>query len=464
MATLSRPDPRPQPRPAARIRPPRQSPLMWVRRVELQLLLMPATLAVIGLLTLVTVRTGQARWGWRDMSVGLAFVVAVFVCSVIFSAAHFVGDEVLFPVTAALAGLGFLMIQRLGPDVAPGANIALKQLAYLAVALVLMVVIALGFKRRHLRLLRDYKYTWALVGIALTASVSVFGVEINGARLWFDLKLFYFQPAELLKIILVVFFAAYLSEKRALLVAPFSVGRLRLPPLPYLFPALLMGVASLGLFAVQKDLGQALLVFGIFLSMLYLASGRLSFIFGGFAAFALGATAMYRVFSHVRVRVLIWLDPWRYGLDTGVQPVQSQYALATGGIFGQGLGQGDPTNIPLVHTDFVFSAIGEELGALGTIALLVLYLFFVYRAFRIAEDAVDDFSRFLAAGFAVTLGLQAFIIIAGDTGLIPLTGITLPFISYGGSSLLTNFVIVGMLLAISGMKPAERVAIPEVPT
>lgn len=443
---------------------PQRSPFAWVRRVELQLLLMPATLAVIGLLTLVTVRTGEARWGWADMSVGLAFVVAVYIASALFSALHFAGDEVLFPVTAALAGLGFLMIQRLGPDVAPGANIALKQLAYLAVALALMAGIALGFKRRHLRLLRDYKYTWALAGILLTASVSVFGVEINGARLWFDLKLFYFQPAELLKIMLVIFFAAYLSEKRALLVAPFAVGRLRLPPLPYLFPALLMWVASLGLFAIQKDLGQALLVFGIFLSMLYLASGRLSYVFGGLVAFALGATAMYRVFPHVRVRVQIWIDAWRYGLGNGTQLVQSQYALASGGIFGQGLGQGNPTYIPLVHTDFVFSAIGEELGALGTVALLLLYLFFVYRAFRIALDAVDDFSRFLAAGFAVTLGLQAFIIIAGDTGLIPLTGITLPFISYGGSSLLSNFMITGILLAISGMTPAERVAIPEVPT
>jgi cell division protein FtsW len=164
------------------------------------------------------------------------------------------------------------------------------------------------------------------------------------------------------------------------------------------------------------------------------------------------------------VRVQIWLDPWSTGQGTGAQLVQSQYALASGGIFGSGLGLGDPTNIPLVQTDFVFSAIGEEMGLLGTMALLVFYLFFVYRGVRIALDAVDDFSRYLAAGLTAVLGLQAFIIIGGTVGLFPLTGITLPFISYGGSSLLSNFIIVGMLLAISGMRPGRAVAIPGVPT
>ena len=433
-----------------------------VRWVELQLLLMPAALALLGVVTLVAVRTGRTGWGWEDFSIGFLFVAVIFTASVTFSAARFIGDEVLFPITTALCGLGFLMIQRLGPDVAPEANLAAKQLIYLAAALALMVGIALTFKRRHLRLLRDYKYTWAIAGLALTASVSVFGVEIGGAKLWFDLRLFYFQPAELLKIMLVIFFAAYLAEKRALLAAPFMVGRLRLPPVPYLFPAVLMWVASLGLFAVQKDLGQALLVFGIFLSMLYLASGRLSYVFVGLLAFTGGAAAMYRVFPHVQNRVTIWLDAWQYGLTSGSQLVQSQYALAAGGLFGQGLGQGAPAYIPLVHTDFVFVAIGEEFGLLGTFALLLLYLFFVYRGFRIALDAVDDFSRFLAAGLSVVLGLQAFIIIGGNTGVFPLTGITLPFISYGGSSLFSNFIIVGLLLAISGMKPTQRVAIPEV--
>jgi len=435
-----------------------------VRWVELQLLIMPAALALLGVVTLVAVRTGRTRWGWEDLSIGVLFVAVIFASSVALTAGRFIGDEVLFPITAALAGLGFLMIQRLGPEVAPDANVAAKQLAYLAAALALMVGIALTFKRRHLRLLRDYKYTWALAGLLITASVSVFGVEINGAKLWFDFRLFYFQPAEILKIVLVIFFAAYLSEKRALLAAPFTVGRLRLPPVPYLFPAVLMWVASLGLFAVQKDLGQALLVFGIFLSMLYLGSGRLSYVIVGLFAFAGGAAAMYRVFDHVQTRVTIWLDAWRYGLGSGSQLVQSQYALAAGGLFGRGLGQGQPVYIPLVHTDFVFAAIGEEFGLLGTFALLLLYLFFVYRGFRIALDAVDDFSRLMAAGLSVVLGLQAFIIIGGNTGVFPLTGITLPFISYGGSSLFSNFIIVGLLLAISGMKPAQRVAIPEVPT
>jgi len=435
-----------------------------VRRAELQLLFLPAVSAVIGLLILVTVRTGVARWGWQDMSVGLTVVFAFYVVSVLFSAVGFAGDEMLFPITATLASLGFLMIQRLGPAVAPSAHLAEKQLIYLLVALVLMTTIAVGMKRQHLRLLRDYKYSWALVGIALTAAVMVFGVEINGARLWFNLKFFYFQPAELLKVILVVFFAAYLSEKRELLNAPYAIGGIRLPPLPYLLPMVALWGLSLMIVVVEKDLGQGLLIFGIFLSMLYLASGRVGYVLGGLIAFAVGAYVLYRIFPHVQVRVQIWLDPWSRGQGAGAQLVQSQYALASGGIFGSGLGLGDPTNIPLVQTDFVFSAIGEEMGLLGTMALLIFYLFFVYRGIRIALDAVDDFSRYLAAGLTAVLGLQALIIIGGTVGLVPLTGITLPFISYGGSSLLSNFIIVGMLLAISGMKPGRAVAIPGVPT
>jgi cell division protein FtsW (lipid II flippase) len=435
-----------------------------VRRAELQLLFLPAVCAILGLLTLVTVRTGIARWGWKDMSVGLIVVAAFYCVSVLFSVLGFNGDEMLFPLTAALATLGFLMIQRLGPAVAPEAHLAEKQLIYLLVSLALMAAIALGFKRRHLRLLRDYKYTWALVGIALTAAVMVFGVEINGARLWFNLGFFYFQPAEMLKIILVVFLAAYLSEKRELLNAPYVLGgRIRLPPLPYLLPALILWGLSLAIVVVEKDLGQGLLIFGVFLAMLYLASGRVGYVLVGLLAFAVGAYVLYRIFPHVQTRVVIWLDPWSRGLGSGSQLVQSEYALATGGIFGTGLGLGDPTNIPLVQTDFVFSAIGEEMGLLGTIALLLFYAFLVYRGIRIALDAVDDFSRFLAVGLITVVGLQACIIIAGTTGLVPLTGITLPFISYGGSSLLSNFIIVGILLAISGMKP-RAVAIPGVPT
>ncbi len=433
-----------------------------VRRAELQLLFLPAACAIIGLLILVTVRTGVARWGWQDMSVGLAVVVAFYIVSLLFSATGFAGDEILFPITAALASLGFLMIQRLGPAVAPSAHLGEKQLIYLVVALALMASIAIGMKRQHLRLLRDYKYSWALAGIVLTASVMVFGVEINGARLWFNLKFFYFQPAEILKIILVIFFAAYLSEKRELLNAPFVMGRLRMPPLPYLLPMITLWGLSLMIVVVEKDLGQGLLIFGVFLAMLYLANGKIGYVLGGLGAFCIGAYVLYRIFPHVQVRVQIWLDPWSHGQGTGLQLVQSQYALASGGIFGSGLGLGDPTNIPLVQTDFVFSAIGEELGLLGTIALLIFYLFFVYRGIRIALDAVDDFSRYLAAGLTAVLGLQAFIIIGGTVGLFPLTGITLPFISYGGSSLLSNFIIVGMLLAISAMKPGRAVAIPGV--
>jgi cell division protein FtsW (lipid II flippase) len=303
-----------------------------------------------------------------------------------------------------------------------------------------------------MHLLRRYKYTWLLLSLALLAVTFVFGTEINGARLWISVGPFQAQPSEIVKVTLAIFLAAYLEDKRDLLGSSWKVGPFHLPPLPYLLPMGLMWAASLLVLVVQNDLGSALLFFGVFLVMLYVASGRPLYVVIGLLSFALACWSAYEAFNRIGLRVQNWLDPWQDPLDAGYQQVQSDYALASGGLFGTGLGLGRPWLIPEVHTDFVFSAIGEELGLIGTLAILALYGVLVMRGFAIALRVQDGFARLVAVGLTTILGLQTLIIVGGVIRLIPLTGITLPFISYGGSSLLTNFLIVGLLMHISGLR------------
>jgi cell division protein FtsW (lipid II flippase) len=283
----------------------------------------------------------------------------------------------------------------------------------------------------------------------MMAATMVFGSEYYGARLWINVGPFSLQPSEAAKVAMVVFLAAYLAENRDLIASNYQVGPFRLPPLPYLMPMLVMWGFSVLIVVLQNDLGTALLFFGVFLSMLYLASGRLLYVVVGLATFAGAVYVAYNMFDRIGVRVQGWLNPWADPLDTGFQPVQSDYALASGKLFGTGLAQGHPTFITQVHSDYIFSAIGEELGLMGTLVVLLLYLLLVFRGFYIALNARDSFGRFLAAGLTTILALQALIIIGGTIRLIPLTGITLPFISAGGSSLLTNFIIIGLLMRIS---------------
>ena len=424
-----------------------------VRLTEFQLLVAPALLVVVGLLTIFLAPRDAVDWRWSDIWVSLAFAGIVATMSLSFGLLGFRGDQVLLPITAALAGLGLLMIQRLHPDLAAlddvYANLAFKQLTFLASGFAVLwgTVVVL----RDLTLLRRYKYTYLLLSLALLAATFVFGQEINGARLWIDLGPIQLQPSELVKVTLVVFLAAYLDEKRDLIGsgAVWKVGPLRLPPIPTLLPMGLMWAASLLVLVVQNDLGSALLLFGIFLGMLYIASGQPLYVVVGFASFAAAAWAAYRAFDRIGVRVQNWLNPWRDPLDTGYQQVQSDYALASGGLFGTGLGLGQPWAIPEVHTDYVFAALGEELGLLGAIGVLALYLVLVMRGYAIALSAADGFTRLLATGLTTAVGLQVAIIVGGVVRLLPLTGITLPFVSYGGSSLLTNFLIVGLLLRVS---------------
>jgi cell division protein FtsW (lipid II flippase) len=363
-------------------------------------------------------------------------------------------DELLLPAVGLLGGIGMLLMERLPQDLAGGfGGLSHTQLVWWLIAFAILGVLAIVV--RSDAWLRLYKYSWAAFGIGLLLLTFVFGQDVNGARLSVTIGPLTGQPSELLKVVLVVFLAGYLSENRLLLVeASTRIGPLRLPPVPYLAPMVAMWALALGVVVVQRDLGAALLFFVVFLLLLYIATARSSFILLGIALFVVGAAAVYVAFGHVRERVDIWLDPWSDPLGAGYQVIQALIAFARGGLLGTGLGAGLPSvggrlPIPAVHTDFPFAALGEELGLVGILAILGLYLVIIERGLRIAAAAADDFRSLLAAGLALVVGVQAFIIAAGDLKVIPLTGVTLPFVSYGGSSLLANALVVGLLLAIS---------------
>ena len=363
-------------------------------------------------------------------------------------------DQILLPTMGLLGGIGLLFMIRLPQDLAGRlGGLAQTQLLWLVIGLTIVAV--MGVVVRNDVWLRRYKYTWAAAGVGLLLLTFVFGHDINGARLSLTIGPFSGQPSELLKVILVVFLAGYLSENRPLLVdESTNLGPIRLPPLPYLAPMVVMWAIALAIVIVQRDLGAALLFFAVFLLLLYVSTARFSFVVIGLVAFVLGAGLLYFVFDHVRVRVDIWVDPFADPTGAGFQVVQALHAFARGGLIGTGLGAGLPNiagrpPIPALHTDFPFAGLGEELGLVGILAVLGLYLVLVERGLRIASAAQDEFRAILAAGLSLVIGVQAFIIAAGNLKLIPLTGITLPFVSYGGSSLLANSLIVGLLIALS---------------
>jgi len=363
-------------------------------------------------------------------------------------------DQILLPTVGMLGGIGLLLMTRLPQDLGGSlGGLARTQLVWLVIALV--IVAGLAAAVRNDVWLRRYKYTWAAVGVGLLLATFVFGQDVNGARLALRIGPLSGQPSELLKVILVVFLAGYLSENRPLLVEESTrIGPIRVPPLPYLAPMVAMWAIALGIVIVQRDLGAALLFFAVFLLLLYVSTARLSYVALGLVAFVVGAAVLYFLFGHVRTRIDIWIDPFADPNGAGYQVVQALHAFARGGLLGTGLGAGLPTiagrpPIPALHTDFPFAALGEELGLVGILGILGLYLVLVERGLRIAAAAHDEYRAILAAGLSLVIGVQAFIIAAGNLKLIPLTGITLPFISYGGSSLVANALIVGLLIALS---------------
>ncbi len=356
-------------------------------------------------------------------------------------------DPALFPVAGVLTGLGFAMIFRLS------GGLAAEQATWIAVGL-LCFVLTLVAIRDH-RQLDAYTYTIGLLGLVLLLLPVVPGIgrTINGARLWVAIGPVTFQPSELGKVLIVVFLASYLNAKRELLsIATSGVGPLRIPPAKHLGPLIVAWATSLAVLFLEKDLGASLLYFAIFVVLLWVATGRAAYLVIGLVLFAAGAALGYAAFSHVQLRVDIWLhalDPQKiHALGYG-QVAQAEFGMATGGLVGAGLGRGSPGLIPYASTDFIFAAIGEELGLFGTVAVLLLFVALVGKGIRAALDAGDGFGTLLATGLSAVLAIQAFVIVGGVTRVIPLTGVTLPFVSYGGSSLISNYLLLALLVRVS---------------
>ncbi len=363
-----------------------------------------------------------------------------------FSTPH--ADPILLPLICLLTGLGLSMIYRLD------SSMAIRQFAWIAVGSLVFSLLVTLF--RNYRALANYKYLIGLAGLVLLFSTIRLGSGFLQPNLWLNIGPFSFQPSEIAKILIVIFFAAYLSEKRELLsVFTRKIGRLSVPDVKHLGPLILFWVISLGLLVIQKDIGASLLFFGLFLVMLYVATGRGLYVGIGSVLFLTGATVIAKVFSYVGDRISIWINPWPYAAGKGFQIVQSLFALGSGGIWGSGLGRGYPNLIPIVTTDFIFSAFGEEMGLVGMFAIIAIYLVFVGRGLTIAIKTSDEFGKLLATGLTAVFAIQTIVIIGGVTKLLPLTGITLPFLSYGGSSILANFILAGLLVIISNQSIEE---------
>lgn len=353
-------------------------------------------------------------------------------------------DGTLLPIAALLNGLGYVFIARLNEDLA-GLQALWTAVGIGAFIATLVIV-------RRVRDLDRYRYTFMAlgVGLLLLPLLPIVGNEVNGSRIFVSFGPVNFQPGEFAKVLLALFFASYLVEKRELLsIATWGVGPVKLPEPKHLAPVLLAWGFSLMVLFFEKDLGSSLLFFTIFVVMLWIATQRASYLLVGFTLFGAGAFFAWRTFTHVQQRVDIWLDPWDLCFAEGQQICRSQFGLALGGLSGTGPGLGRFDRFPAVETDFIFTVIGEELGLLGGALILVGFLLLVGTGLRIAIAAEHEFDKLLAAGLTALLGFQAFIIIAGVTRLLPLTGVTLPFVSYGGSSLIANYVILALLMRIS---------------
>jgi cell division protein FtsW (lipid II flippase) len=365
-------------------------------------------------------------------------------------------DPVLLPLIALLNGLGYVVIAGLDEGLA-GLQATWTAVGILAFVATLAVV-------RRARMLERYRYTFLLVGLVLLILPFLPGIgrTINGARIWVKVGPVNFQPGEITKIVLAVFIAAYLVDKRELLrTGTRRVGPFQLPDPKYLGPVLLAWGVSLVVMIAQRDLGSSLLFFALFVVLLWVATERVGWLVVGALLFAFGAWFGFQQFAHVQDRVDIWLDPWADPAGKSYQLVQAAFAMAFGGVTGTGLGLGGDVRIPFAETDFVFAVIAEQLGLLGATLVIATFLLIVGSGLRIAIRADHAFDKLLATGLTALIGIQAFIIIGGVTRVLPLTGVTLPFVSYGGSSLVANYVLLALLLRISD-ETAHRKASPAV--
>jgi cell division protein FtsW (lipid II flippase) len=428
-------------------------PLPTRRNAELLLLCFAA---VITMAALLIVEANQERGlRWNLVGYGLVFLI-------VFGAAHLTirrfapyTDPLLLPIVALLNGLGLVMIHRLDlvTNELSGHHYpsATQQMLWTLVGVATFALVV-TFLKDHRQLAR-YGYIFGVTGLVFLAIPALLPASLseqNGAKIWIRFPGFSIQPAEFSKILLLIFFSAVLVAKRSLFT---SAGQhlmgMTLPRPRDLAPLLAAWVISIGVMVFEKDLGTSLLLYASFLVVVYLATQRFSWVILGLGLFAMGSVAAYFMFAHVRVRVQTWWDPFADPDGAGYQMVQSLFSFATGGIFGTGLGNGQPDTVPAAATDFIIAAFGEELGLVGLASILILYTIVIIRGMRTAIATRDSFGKLLAAGLASTLAIQLFIVVGGVTQLIPLTGLTTPWMSYGGSSLLANYVLLAILVRIS---------------
>jgi cell division protein FtsW (lipid II flippase) len=418
------------------------------RTHELLNLTVVAALTAVGFASVYIARSSEISSG--SLSYAAFFVLLYLVAHVVarYTVPH--ADPYLLPMAALLTAIGLTEIYRLGP------TDAFRQGLWIVIAVAVFAATLLAFRHDY-RVLESYKYLFGLgaIGLLVLPALPGLGTTVNGARLWVEVGPVRFQPGELAKLALIVFLAGYLREKREVI----AQGRLK-----DLGPLLVIWGAAMLVLVETNDLGSGLLYFGVFLAMLYVATARGAYVLAGLGLFVVGAAGVYTISAHVRERVHVWLDAYKYSDTAGYQIVQSRYSIGHGGFGGTGLGKGiftqpgsDHTLIPYLNTDFIYSALAQELGLVGASALLLLYMVFVARGFRIALLTDDGFSKLLAAGLTFAFALQAFIIVGGILGLIPLTGITLPFVSYGGSSVVANFILLAGLMLVSNRANAIRV-------
>ncbi|MDQ4032925.1 MAG: FtsW/RodA/SpoVE family cell cycle protein [Actinomycetota bacterium] len=436
-------------------------------------LIMLAFASVVVTTALVLVELNQQQ----EVTRSLLYYGAAYLA--LFGAAHIAvrllapyADPLILPCVALLNGLGLVLIHRLDlaeataavsvGDPIPDGNVP-NQIAWTALALGLFVAV-LVLIHDH-RMLARYGYTCGLAGLVLLALPGLLPSaisEVNGAKIWLRFGGLGIQPGEFAKILLMIFVAAFLVAKRDLFTtAGRSVLGMEFPRARDLAPLLMAWGLSLGVLVLEKDLGTSLLYFGIVLVLIYIATERAAWMVIGLIFFVVGAMVSGMLFAHVQRRVTAWLDPFSDYDGAGYQMAQSLFGLGTGGVFGTGLGAGRPDLVPAAHTDFITAAIGEELGFVGLAAVLFTYLLLVMRGMRTALTVRDTFGKLLAAGLSFAVGLQVFVVVGGVTKLIPLTGLTAPFLSYGGSSLLANYILVALLLRIS--HAARSPAAPSVP-
>jgi cell division protein FtsW (lipid II flippase) len=353
-------------------------------------------------------------------------------------------DPILLPVAGMLNGIGYVFIARLSPHEA-GLQ-AFWTFVGIAVFIATLLVV------RRARDLERFRYTFAFVGIGmlLLPLVPGIGENINGARLWIHLGTFNFQPGEIAKLALAIFFASVLVERADLLSrGTRRIGRFLVLDPRYLAPIVLAWALSLVIFLAENDLGSSFLFFALFIGMLWVSTGRAYYLATGVGLFAIGSYLALKVIGHAQSRVQSWLDPWAHANTSGYQIIQGIFAIAAGGLFGQGPGQSSASAIPEASTDLIFAVIADELGLMGAVSLLIGYMLMVGTGLRIAVRCERPFEKLLAAGLSLIIGVQTFVIVGGVTRLIPLTGITLPFVSYGGSSLIANYILLALLLRIS---------------